>query len=162
LGRIDRAQHTFREAIEVACGVNALNVAGLAALALIEEIENLSPSMLHAAYRQAREWLANSQSPDIKLRLADAAERIVAGVYTELNADEATEILLTEAGGLRAKLRRYEEVVIKRALAQVNGSVTHAASLLEINYQSLAYIIETRHPHLLNDRTPVRRRPRRQ
>ncbi len=162
LGRVDRAQHTFREAIEVACGVNALNVAGLAALALIEEIENLSPSMLHAAYRQAREWLANSQSPDIKLRLADAAQRIVAGVYTELNADEATEILLTEAGGLRAKLRRYEEVVIKRALAQVNGSVTHAASLLEINYQSLAYIIESRHPHLLNDRTPVRRRPRRQ
>ena len=159
LGRTDRAEHVFRDAIAVACQINALNVAGLAALALIEEIENLSPSMLHAAYRQAREWLANSQSPDIKLRLADAAERIVAGVYTELNADEATEIL-TEAGGLRAKLRRYEEVVIKRALAQVNGSITHAASLLEINYQSLAYIIETRHPHLLKERTPVRRRPR--
>ena len=159
LGRIDRAQHIFREAIQVACQINALNVAGLAALALIEEIENLSPPMLQAAYRQAREWLANSQSPDIKLRLADAAERIVAGVYTELNADEATEIL-TEAGGLREKLRRYEEVVIKQALAQVNGSVTHAASLLEINYQSLAYIIENRHPHLLKDRTPVRRRPR--
>ncbi len=159
LGRTDRAQHTFRDAIAVACQINALNVAGLAALALIEEIENLSPPTLHAAYRQAREWLANSQSPDIKLRLADAADRIVAGVYTELNADEATEIL-TEAGGLRAKLRRYEEVVIKRALAQVNGSITHAASLLEINYQSLAYIIETRHPHLLKERTPVRRRPR--
>lgn len=159
LGQTDRAQFTFREAIEAACRVNALNVAGLAALTLIEEIKNLSQSMLHAAYRQAREWLANSQSPDIKLRLADVAERIVAGVHTELNDDEATEVL-TEAGGLRAKLRRYEEVVIKRALAQVNGSVTHAASLLDLNYQSLAYIIETRHPHLLKERTPVRRRPR--
>jgi hypothetical protein len=161
LGQTDRAQHLFRDAIERACQINALNVAGLAALALIEEIENLSPSMLQAAYRQAREWLANSQSPDIKLRLADAADRIVAGVYTELSADESTEIL-TEAGGLREKLRKYEEVVIKQALAQVNGSVTHAASLLEINYQSLAYIIESRHPHLLKERTPVRRRPRRQ
>ena len=161
LGQTDRAQHLFREAIERACQINALNVAGLAALALIEEIQNLSPSMLQAAYRQAREWLANSQSPDIKLRLADAADRIVAGVYTELSADESTEIL-TEAGGLREKLRKYEEVVIKQALAQVNGSVTHAASLLEINYQSLAYIIESRHPHLLKERTPVRRRPRRQ
>jgi hypothetical protein len=27
-------------------------------------------------------------------------------------------------------------------LEQVNGSVTHAASLLDMNYQSLAYIIE--------------------
>ena len=160
LGQINRAQYVFQEAIEVARQVNALNVAGLAALALIEEIENLSPSILQAAYRQAREWLANSQSPDIKLRLADAADRIVAGVCTELSDDDATEMLLTEAGGLREKLRRYEEVVIKRALAQVNGSVTHAASLLEINYQSLAYIIETRHPHLLKERSPVRRRLR--
>ena len=160
LGQLDRAQQVFQDAIHNACQVNALNVAGLAALALIEEIDNLSPSMLQAAYRQAREWLANSQSPDIKLRLADAADRIVAGVYTELSADEATEILLSETGGLREKLRRYEEVVIKRALAQVNGSVTHAATLLEINYQSLAYIIENRHPHLLKDRTPVRRRSR--
>lgn len=161
LGQADRAQHIFREAIDVACQVNALNVAGLAALSLIEEVENLSSSMLQAAFRQAREWLANSQSPDIKLRLADAADRIVAGVDTQFTADEATEIL-SGAGGLREKLRRYEEVVIKRALAQVNGSVTHAASLLEMNYQSLAYIIENRHPHLLKERTPVRRRPRKQ
>jgi tetratricopeptide (TPR) repeat protein len=160
LGQTERAQYVFRDAIQMACQVNALNVAGLAALVMIEEIDNLSPSMLQAAYRQAREWLANSQSPDIKLRLADAADRIVAGVYTELSTDEATDILLSEAGGLREKLRRYEEVVIKRALAQVNGSVTHAASLLEMNYQSLAYIIERRHPHLLKDRTPVRRRGR--
>jgi tetratricopeptide (TPR) repeat protein len=159
LGQTDHAQHCFREAIDVACQINALNVAGLAALAMIEEIENLSPCMLQAAYRQAREWLGNSQSPDIKLRLADVADRIVAGVNTELNDDQATEIL-AGTGGLREKLRRYEEVVIKRALAQVNGSVTHAASLLEMNYQSLAYIIENRHPHLLKDRTPVRRRPR--
>ena len=117
--------------------------------------------MLQAAYRQAREWLANSQSPDIKLRLADAADRIVAGVDTQFTADEATEIL-TEASGFREKIRRYEEVVIKRALAEVNGSVTHAASLLQMNYQSLAYIIENRHPHLLTERTPVRRRPRKQ
>ena len=75
--------------------------------------------------------------------------------------EEATEIL-TEASGFREKIRRYEEVVIKRALAEVNGSVTHAASLLQMNYQSLAYIIENRHPHLLTERTPVRRRPRKQ
>lgn len=159
-GRTAHAHFIFRQAIEAAHQVNALNIAGLAALTLIEEIETLSPELLQAAYRQAREWLANSQSPDLKLRLADVAGRVVASIRTELSADEATEILLNEPGGLRAQLEKHEGVVIKRALAQVDGRVTHAALLLEMRYQSLAYIIERRHPDLLKRRTPIRRRQR--
>lgn len=158
LGRTDPARFIFRQAIEAAIDVNALNVAGLAALTLLEEIKELPRETLQAAYRQAREWFANSQSPDIKLRLADVAGRVVASINTVLRADEATEILLTEPGGLRAQLEKHEGVVIKRALAQVGGRVTHAASLLEMRYQSLAYIIERRHPDLLKKRTPIRRR----
>lgn len=163
LARLSRTAHAhfvFRQAIEAAIDVNALNVAGLAALTLIEEIQELSPDILQAAYRQAREWLATSQSPDIKLRLADVAARVVASIHTELSTDEATEILLTEPGGLRAQLEKHEGVVIKRALAEADGRVTHAASLLEMRYQSLAYIIERRHPDLLKKRTPIRRRQR--
>ena len=160
LGRTAHARFIFRQAIEAAHGVNALNVAGLAALTLIEEIEEFSPEVLQAAYRQAREWLANSQSPDIKLRLADVACRVLDSIQTELSADEATGILLTEPGGLRAQLEKHDRVVIKRALAEVDGRVTHAASLLEMRYQSLAYIIERRHPDLLKKRTPIRRRQR--
>jgi tetratricopeptide (TPR) repeat protein len=158
LGRTGRAHFVFRQAIEAAHQVNALNIAGLAALTLIEEIQDLSPEILQAAYRQAREWLANSQSPDIKLRLADVATRVVASIHTELSTDEATEILLSEPGGLRAQLEKHERVVIKRALDEVDGRVTHAASLLDMRYQSLAYIIERRHPDLLKKRTPIRRR----
>ncbi|HEX7772866.1 MAG TPA: helix-turn-helix domain-containing protein [Pyrinomonadaceae bacterium] len=160
LGRTVQAHVIFRQAIEAAQQVNALNIAGLAALTLIEEIQELSAEILQAAYRQAREWLANSQSPDIKLRLADVACRVLDSVKTELSADEATEILLTEPGGLRAQLEKHERVVIKRALAEVGGRVTHAASLLDMRYQSLAYIIERRHPDLLKKRTPIRRRQR--
>ena len=159
-GRMGQAHFTFRRAIEAAHQVNALNICGLAALTLIEEIQELSPEQLQAAYRQAREWLANSQSPDMKLRLADVADRVVASIHTEMSAEDATEILLTEPGGLRAQLEKHERVVIKRALAQVDGRVTHAASLLEMRYQSLAYIIERRHPDLLKKRTPIRRRQR--
>jgi len=54
----------------------------------------------------------------------------------------------------------FERARIVEALAKVNGKVTHAAELLGMNYQKLAYIIETRHPDLLKKRTPVRRRPR--
>ncbi len=160
LGRCDYAHFIFRQAIEAAHQVNALNIAGLATLALIEEVQELSPEILQASYRQARDWLANSQSPDIKLRLADVSDRVVASIQIELRADEATEILLTELGGLQAQLDKYEGVIIKRALAQVDGKVTHAASLLELRYQSLAYKIEHQHPELLNYRTPVRHRQR--
>ncbi len=160
LGRSEYAHFIFRQAIEAAHQVNALNTAGLAALTLIEEVQHLASEIVQAAYREAREWLASSQSPDTKLRLADVTDKVVASIHTELRANEATEILLTEPGGLQAQLDKYEGVIIKRALVQVDGKVTHAATLLELPYQSLAYKIEHQHPELLKYRTPVRRRPR--
>lgn len=160
LHRSERAQVVFQQAIKVAHQVNALNMAGLAALTLIEEIKELPPATLQAAYQQAREWLSTSQSPDVKLRLGDAAGKFAASVHGELTSDEATEVLLTKPGDLQEKILKYEGVLIKQALAQVNGSVTHAAVLLGLRRQSLAYIIESRHKDLLKDRTPIRRRPR--
>jgi tetratricopeptide (TPR) repeat protein len=158
LGQTERAQFLFRQAIKTAHQVNAMNIAGLAALSLLEEARELSPTVLQAAYRQARQWLAGSQSPDIKLRLADVAESLAARIRVKLSEEEATEILLTEPGGLKEQLWRHEGVVIKRALAQANGSLTKAARLLGIRHQSLAFIIESRHTELLNERTPIRRR----
>jgi len=160
LGQTVHAHFIFRQAIESAHQVNALNICGLAALTLIEEIQELPQNVLQAAYRQAREWLANSQSPELKLKLADVACRVVASVPTEMNTDEASEILLTEPGGLKTQLEKHEGLVIGRALAEVDGKVTRAATLLEIRYQSLAYIIEHRHPDLISKRTPIRRRQR--
>ena len=52
--------------------------------------------------------------------------------------------------------------LISEALAKVNGRVSYAAKLLGIGYQGLAYIIESRHPELLKQRTPVYRRARKQ
>jgi DNA-binding NtrC family response regulator len=126
----------------------------------MEELQDLPPEILQAAYRQAREWLANCESADIKLRLADVACRVFDSIHTELTADEATENLMTEPGGLQAQLEKHERLVIKQALAEVDGRVTYAASLLDMRYQSLAYIIESRHPDLLKKRTPIRRRQR--
>lgn len=158
LHRTDRAQFIFQQAIEVALEVNALNIAGLAALTMVEEIDPLPPETLRAAFQQAREWLSTSQSQEVMLRLADAAGKVVANMREELKAEEATEILLTKPGDLEKQVLKYEGALIKRALAQADGVVTHAASLLGLSYQGLCYIIATRHKKLLKDRTPVRRR----
>lgn len=155
--RRERAQLIFQRAIEVSCQVNALNTAGLAALTLIEEVDPLSPATLAAAYRQAREWLSNAQDQEIKLRLGDAAGKLA----TSVSSEEATAILLTKPCDLQEKMLKYEGAMIKQALAQANGSVTHAASLLGLKYQALIYIIEARHKDLLELRSPVYRRAKR-
>lgn len=160
LGRTERAHFIFQKAIEAALRVNALNKAGLAALTLIEELGNLSPATLQAAYRQAREWLADSQSQDVLSRLNEAAGKFVSSVQADLSTEDATEILLTRGCALQEKLLEVERETIRQALAQANGRVTHAASLLGMSYQALSYIIESRHKALLKERSPIRRRSR--
>jgi hypothetical protein len=70
------------------------------------------------------------------------------------------EILFNKRYDLRAEVLRFEHELISQTLTMVNGKVTDAAKLLGIGYQTLAFIIETKHPDLLKERTPVRRRPR--
>ncbi|HEV7395936.1 MAG TPA: hypothetical protein VGN86_05455 [Pyrinomonadaceae bacterium] len=82
-GNKERAQFIFQKAIETAYTANALNKAGLAALTLIEEVSELSPTTLQAAYQQAREWLAGSQSQGVLLRLNDAAGKFVSSVRSD-------------------------------------------------------------------------------
>jgi len=156
-----RAQAILQRAIEVAHEADALNRAGLAALTMIEEIDHLSPDTLQAAYQQAREWLADSQSLDVLSRLNAAAGKLAASVRRELSRDEAVEILLAKPHDLDQKLLEYEHELIKQALIQSDGKITHAAKLLGRTYQGLAHMIETKHPDLIPLRTPVRRRSRR-
>ena len=159
LHEAERAQFIFQQAIEIAHQAGSLNRAGLAALTMIEEIQTLPRETQLVAYEQAREWLASSDSPDIKPRLKAVAKKI-AGGRSMTKAANAYEILFNRPCDLEEEVLKFERSRISAALAQVNGKVTHAAKLLGLNYQKLAYIIETRHPNLLKKRTPVRRRPR--
>lgn len=158
LRKNEPAKLIFQKAVDVALRVDAANKAGLAALSVIEEIDDLAPATLQAAYQQARQWLAGSQSQDVLVRLNDAAGKVTASLRGGLSSHQATEILLSKPGDLQGKILRYEKGLIKQALSQANGRVTHAASLLSMSYQALSYIIESRHQDLLKERSPVHRR----
>ena len=153
-----RAQSTLEEAAEVAQGVGATNQAGIAALTLIEEIEQLPLELLLAAYDKANEWLAEAQSAGLLSRLNQAARRVVARLRSEKTL-EGTEVIFKRLS-FDDEVSNFEQGLIRSALAEVDGSVTYAASLLGVSYQRLARIIDTRHKDLLKVRTPVRRRPR--
>ena len=160
LKQTDRAQFTFQKAIEVAHQVGALNKAGLAALTLIEELDQLAPETLYAAYDRASEWLAKSQSQDLLLRLNSAAKRVFSKLRGVLEAEAATEAILNKPCDLQSEVLKFEASLIRQALAQANASVTRAASLLGMSYQGLAYVIASRHKDLLKERSPIRRRSR--
>jgi hypothetical protein len=64
----------------VAHEIGALNKAGLAALTLIEEIDDLTLSMLAAAYLQASEWLTNCQSQHLLLRFKASGGKLASQI----------------------------------------------------------------------------------
>lgn len=157
LGRTDQAQYTLQRAVEIAQQVGTVSLAGIAALTMIEELDDLSPQTSAIAYERAHEWLTESQSPDLHRRMSAAAIKVLAKVQAGL-IDKNADALANKPLDFDHELLRYENALIKRALAQVNGSLTRAAANLRMSYQKLAYIIETRHRELLQERTPVRRR----
>lgn len=159
LGKTERAQFTIQRAIEVAHQAGSTNQAGIAALTLIEEIDNLSADMLSGAYEQAGEWLAETQSNALLLRFKAAGNKLAARLRTAAKANP-TEALFNRRN-FKDALLSVESELIRKALAEANGSVTYAAPLLGMTYPGLIYIIQRRHPDLLKERTPVRPRPRR-
>lgn len=158
LKQTERAQFTFQKAIEIGHQVGALNKAGLAALSLIEELDELPADILNAAYDRASEWLAKSQSQDILLRLNAAARKVFANIRGELKPEVATETVFNTPCTFPLEVLKFEAGLIRQALAQANGSVTHAAHLLGMTYQGLAYVIGSRHHDLLTARSPIHRR----
>jgi tetratricopeptide (TPR) repeat protein len=158
LKQTERAQFTFQKAIEIGYQVGALNKAGLAALTLIEELDELPADTLYAAYDRASDWLAKSQSQDIMLRLNAAARKVFANIRGELKPEVATETVFNTPCTFPLEVLKFESGLIRQALAQSNGSVTHAAHLLGMTYQGLAYVIGSRHHDLLKARSPIHRR----
>jgi tetratricopeptide (TPR) repeat protein len=164
----EHAQFIFQKAIEVAHQVGALNKAGIAALTMIEELDGLPPDTLYVAYNRASEWLAKSQSQDLLLRVNEAARKVFAKMRTgseavpETTAEDPIEAILNKPCDLQQEVLRFEGRVIQRALAKANGSLTRAAALLSMSYQALAYILESRQKDLLKERSPIRRRSRRE
>ena len=130
----------------------------MAALTLIEEIEELEPSVLEAAYDHASEWLATSQSQEVLQRVIAVSKKVRANPSTETNEENTSDALLNVTCDLNQEKLKHERELISQALAKVGGRLTRAASLLGMSYQGLAYIIEKRHPDLLKERSPVRRR----
>jgi tetratricopeptide (TPR) repeat protein len=155
----DRARFTLFRAAEIAHLSGAINTAGLAMLSIIEELsEHLTADEMQSVYQKAYDWLKESQHTQTLHRLLKAASYVLSACAVESNVSGKVEA--ATQGTLRDVVQKYEKEIIRQALLKSERSVTRAASLLGISYQSLIYLLQNRHRDLLLERKPASRRKR--
>jgi len=118
----------------------------------LARLESYGPALM--AFRRAIDLSAPSKNS----RAEDAAFAAFQEIGERLVVAEDGQPL--SGRGWSHDKRAIEHNLIKAALEQTKGSVTHAARNLGISYQSLNYMLRTRYRDLLNARTPARPRPR--
>jgi hypothetical protein len=139
--------------MEVAEVAGALCSAGQAALTLIEEhgAKRLSLTDAHKVYLRADELLKDTQDAEDIARLRACARIVIrrlAGGVCMTRASLSTGRCTTSRKSSSSRLWKRR------------GSVTKAAKLSGISYQSLITLLNTRHGRLHKKRTPPKRRKR--
>jgi CheY-like chemotaxis protein len=162
-GQYARARRGLERALAVAGRVGDREGAGRAALAVVEELGGqLDFGELGAAYERAAELLAGSQQPGVKERLLSCSLTVLRRRVPE--APGPTEFVPPrdwKGFSLPREVRRYERLIIERALKEAGGVVTRAAQLLGFkHHNSLISRINKRHTNLLQARSPVLPRKR--
>ena len=162
-GQYARARRALERALVVAGRVGDREGAGRAALAVVEELGGqLDFGELSAAYERAAELLAGSQQPGVRERLLSCSLFVLQRRVPE--APGPTEFVPPrewKGFSLPREVRRYERLIIERALKDAGGVVTRAAQLLGFkHHNSLISRINKRHTNLLQARSPVLPRKR--
>ena len=147
---------SLERAFATAQQAGALNKAGMAALTIIEELDEAPTQALSFAFDRASEWLPSPKSDELGPRLNAAARKLFARLSGGTEVD--SEALTIKPFNFFDEVHRLEENLIRNKLSEANGKITTAAKRMGMSYQGLAYIIQNRHPDLLKERTPVRRR----
>ncbi len=112
LKKLEAAQATLERAIAVAQEAGAADKAGLGALTMIEELEQLSRESLLNAYEQASVGMAKMRNRKLQWRVIGAAKKVMASFRGEMDADRALEILLARRPSLHEQIVTSEGTLI--------------------------------------------------
>ena len=180
LGRHVPARSAFQRAREVAEAAGDREGAGVASLAMIEELsEELSFDEMRLIYSNADEFLSKSQHPKLLPRLRNAAAKVLAAVERPGEETPARTSLVPrksrrgnrhsdedhkqswETFSLKEEVRRLEERYIRSALEDSEGRLSRAAKLLGFeDHGSLNSLLKNKYPHLRAARLPATPRKR--
>jgi tetratricopeptide (TPR) repeat protein len=112
LKKSEAAQDTLERAITVAQEAGAPDKAGLGALTMIEELEQLSRETLLSAYEQASLGMATMRNRKLQWRVIGAAKKVMASFRGEMDPDRALEILLAKPTILHEQIISSEATLI--------------------------------------------------
>ncbi|HEV2799128.1 MAG TPA: tetratricopeptide repeat protein [Pyrinomonadaceae bacterium] len=165
LGNFVESLHALKRAADVAEQAGALEDAGKALLALMEEHEGrVGEQELLEAYERAHHLLRETQDAEMIKRLRACALRIVSARRVSQSQRRVRSLTDFWANfDLNEKVRAFEARYVRRALIDGEGSVTRAARLLGLHHHAtLAAMLDEggRHKDLAHLRTPPE--PRRQ
>lgn len=154
LGGYESSVNILRHAANLAQDSGASVSAGLALLTLIEEhgARRLSEAELLKTYLRAEELLKDTQDAEDIARLRACAHLVIKRLAGVRMRDRKFS--------LPGAIHDLEARFIEQALDEAEGSITRAARLLGIKYQSLSQMLKSRHRRLLPKRTPAKRRKR--
>ena len=178
LGRHVPARGACLRAEEVAKLGGDLESAGLASLAVIEELgDELTFDEMRLTYERADAFLSDSQHPEILTRLRRAAAKLLAAADRSGEGDKRPSFDKSGTSGssethekskrswenfsLKEEVRRLEERYIRVALEDAEGRVSQAAKLLGFeDHGSLNSLLKNKHSHLRAARLPPTPRKR--
>ncbi len=154
LGNFESSINILRQAMKVAQECGAPVNAGQAALTLIEEhgAIRLHETELYNLYFRADALLKSTQDVEDVARLRACALVVVKRLFGLRLRDKNFT--------LQGAVREFEARFIEQALEDAEGSVTRAAELLGMKYQTLANLLKSRHKRLQKKRTPAKQRKR--
>ena len=146
-----------------------------AARSSVQTLENTDrPSLLAEALKRHGMALARlghystalnafRRAIDLSQDSLNRAADVALTAFQELEARLAIKEEITTSGRpLDEEIFLLEHELIKYALDDAEGRVTFAARTLGISYQRLTHKLQTKHSDLLKDRSPLRRRTRKQ
>jgi CheY-like chemotaxis protein len=163
LGNFPASENALRRAADLAEAAGAVEDAGRALLALIEEhCDRLPEPEVLEAYERADDLLKATQDGDTIARLRACARRIVAARSSAISPKRRRSIAEFWANfSLTERVHAFEARYIKRALRDAQGSITQAARLLGFpHHASLSSLLKRRHKNLAHLRTPPEKRRR--
>jgi CheY-like chemotaxis protein len=141
LNENDEAKAAFEKGVLVSEQAGDLESAGLAAIALVQQMgQQLSDDEVSIIIERARDLLKDNPNPAIRERLLECAfyvlslVRSVHSTWTNYSYDRS--------------VHRYEARQIRKALEDAGGVISQASRLLGLTHQRLHKILKNRHKHL--------------
>ena len=153
LKNTEQAEFMFKTAITVALRAGAQNKVALAALTMIEELDQMSLRTMYDAFEMALE-MPLSMGTEVLRRVSQARVKVISRAPANGSNDLGSEVDSKLPMNLEYEMLLYERSMIKNALVNAKGSLIQAARSVGLKPRKLFRRLRVEHQVLLHQLRP--------